>query len=340
MKNSDWPGVYSKNVVIDGLTGAPRSGKFVKELLDAGVTACNWTAAEANETTDTALANISTFFWLQEQLPDNVIIVEKSADILRAKQENKLGVILGFQSGTPIGHNIHLLYIFHRLKVRIIGLTYNEGNLIGSGCTEPSNGGLTSFGIQAIQKMNRLGILVDLSHVGERSSMEAIEISSDPVIFSHSNPRVLQKNPRNISDDQMKTCAEKGGLIGLSVFSAFVGDTSNGRQPTLDELFRQMEYIINFVGIDHVSIGTDIFQDVSEGIYWRATTGTLFPDISQGMTYDTHCIAGFEKHSDYPNVVVEMQKRGYQEEDIRKIIGGNLFRVFAQVWDKGVFIQD
>ena len=319
-------------MVIDGLVTAPPSGLFAKELSGAGITACNWTVASHSDDTLAAINKITQFYWMFEQYPDATILVETAEDIDRAKSERKLGVILGFQGAGPISRSPHLIRVFRRLGVRIIQLTYNEGNALGAGCTEPSDSGLTSLGIQVVAEMNRLGMLIDLSHVGCRCSLEAIDASSDPVIFSHSNPRALQPNPRNITDEQMRACAAKGGVVGLATFSAFVGDTSSGRHPTLKEYFRQMDYALDLVGPDHVAIGTDILIDPTDGVWWRAVTGRLYPEVSQGMNYETHNIEGFMHQTDFPAVVRAMSGHGYGSDVIRKIIGENWRRVYRQVW--------
>ena len=220
VNKKEWSSVYRDSIVIDGLAVGPPSGKLVQDLIAAGITACNWTVSSHREDTLQGLNKIIQFYWLLEQFPQVALLVEKASDIERAKKERKLGIIFCFQTTSPLGTNVHLVRVFHRLGVRIIQLTYMEGNALAAGCLEPSNSGLTSLGIQALQEMNRIGVLIDLSHVGERSSLEAIEISEDPVIFSHSNARKVQENPRNISDEQMKSCAAKGGVIGLASFSA------------------------------------------------------------------------------------------------------------------------
>jgi membrane dipeptidase len=326
------PAVYRSTTVIDGLVVAPASGRVVKELLASGISACNWTVTSHRDETLVAINKIIQFYWLLEQFPDVTLLVEHASDLDRAKREGKLGIILGFQGGSPLGHNVHLVRVFHRLGVRIIQLTYNEANALGAGALESSDSGLTSLGVQAVQEMNRIGVVIDLSHVGRRATLQAIEISTDPVIFSHSNPRTLQENPRNISDEQIRRCAAKGGVVGLATFSAFVGDTYGGKHPGLDAYFRQMDHVLNLVGPDHVAIGTDIFLDPTDGVWWRAVTGRLYPDVSQGMTYETHNIEGFMHQSDFPSVAAAMLERGYDEQTVRKILGDNWRRVFAQVW--------
>lgn len=326
------PDVYRRSLVIDGLVVAPPSGQVVKDLLRAGINGCNWTVTSHSDETVTAINKIIQFYWLLEQFPDIALLVERDGDFDRAKREGKLGIVLGFQGGTPLGRNVHLVRVFHRLGVRIIQLTYNDGNALAPGCLEPSDGGLTSIGIQAVQEMNRIGMLIDLSHVGRRASLQAIELSTAPTIFSHSNPSALQPNPRNISDEQIRACAAKGGVVGLATFSAFVGDTRNGRHPGLDEYLRQMDHAINLTGPDHVAIGTDIFLDPTHGVWWRAVTGRLYPEVSQGMTYETHNIAGFMHQSDFASVAEAMLRHGYSETTIRKILGENWLRVYRQAW--------
>jgi membrane dipeptidase len=329
------PSVYREGVVIDGSVSAPPSSSYALDLQRAGLTVANWTVSGGYEETVGALQRINEFHWLLEQFPEQTLLIEKIADITRAKREGKLGIMLAFQGAGPLGRNVHLIRTFHRLGIRMIALTYNEGNAYASGCTEPSDGGLTSLGIQAVQEMNRIGVIVDLSHVGERSSLEAIEVSEDPVVFSHSNPAALQANPRNLSDSQMRACAAKGGVIGLAVFSAFVGETRGGRRPGLDEYLRHMDYLLDLVGPNHVGVGTDIMVDHTDGVWWRAVTKRLYPEVTQGMTFETHNILGFEHQLEFPAVAQVMLDRGYQEETVRKLIGGNWLRVFGRVWDEG-----
>ena len=324
--------IYRDSLVIDGLVVAPPSGQVVSDLLKAGISGCNWTVASHSDEALPAINKVIQFYWLLEQFPDSTLLVERDSDFDRAKREGKLGIVLGFQGGSPLGHNVHLIRVFHRLGVRIIQLTYNDGNALAPGCLEPSDGRLTSLGIQVVQEMNRIGMLIDLSHVGRRASLEAIELSSAPVIFSHSNPASLQRNPRNITDEQIRACAAKNGVIGLATFSAFVGDTRNGRHPGLDEYFRQMDYLIDLTGPDHVAVGTDIFLDPTHGVWWRAVTGRLYPEVSQGMTYETHNIAGFMHQSDFPAVAETMMRHGYDESTVRKILGDNWRRVYKAAW--------
>ena len=328
------PQFYQDSIVIDGLVAAPPSGRFVRELIGAGITACNWTVSSHRDDTVTALNKITQFYWLLEQYPQDTLLVEKIEDIDLAKKEGKLGIILGLSRSWSLGHNPHLIRIFRQLGVRIIQLTYNEGNAYAAGCTEPANGGLTSLGIQAVQEMNRLGVVIDLTHVGERSSLEAIELSTDPVIFSHSNPAALQPNPRNLSDEQMRACAAKGGVIGLATFFRLCGryqlEVASQRSMTTSARWIMS---LDLVGPEHVAIGTDIFEDPTDGVWWRAVTGRLYPEVSQGMTYETHNIAGFMHQTDFPQSWSSgCLSAAMTEQVVRQIIGDNWVRVFRKVW--------
>jgi membrane dipeptidase len=144
----------------------------------------------------------------------------------------------------------------------------------------------------------------------------------------------MHENPRNISDEQIRACAARGGVVGLATFSAFVGDTFGGRHPGVPEYLRQMDHAIALAGPDHVAVGTDIFIDVTDGLWWRAVTGRVYPEVSQGMTYETHNIDGFMRHADFPLVAEAMLRHGYSESAVRQILGGNWQRVFRQVWDR------
>jgi membrane dipeptidase len=147
--------------------------------------------------------------------------------------------------------------VFHKLGVRVVGLTYNNRNVVGSGCLEPDDGRMTRFGLEVVREMNRLGILVDLTHVGNRTSLDAAAASSAPVVFSHSNAKAVRNNPRNLTDEQIRACAATGGVIGIATFADFVGT----RLPTPHGSISGTSTMSCIAGEDHVGIGTDIFAD-------------------------------------------------------------------------------
>ena len=160
-----------------------------------------------------------------QRYDDILIPVKTAADILQAKQEGKVGVILGWQNASPIENHLSRFDLFHTLGVRIIQITYNERNLLGNGCYERRDEGLTNFGIDAIKEMNRLGILIDLSHVGDHTTLEAIELSEKPVAITHANARAFVNHVRNKTDEALLLLVEKGGVIGANAFPAFFDNT-------------------------------------------------------------------------------------------------------------------
>ena len=196
--------LYQEAMVIDGLNVSNWDSPAVFDSLHAGgVTAFNATVATLENFTQT-LDNIAAWLLRFKTYEETVIQVKSVADILQAKRENKVGVILGFQNATPIENDLDRLALFHALGVKIIQLTFHERNLLGSGCYERRDDGLSHFGVDAIEDMNRLGILIDLSHVGVRSTMEAIEASDRPVAITHANAKPYYDVPRNKTEDALK----------------------------------------------------------------------------------------------------------------------------------------
>jgi membrane dipeptidase len=327
------PSFLKDAIIIDGSLSGVSALPFLEELVRGGFHAANWTVAGGyGDNTLSTLGKIAERYSLIEQHPDRLLLVERAADIERARREGKLGVILGFQGAEPLEGRFHLLAVYHKLGVRVIGLTYNNRNVVGAGCLEPDDSRLTRFGIELIREMNRLGILVDLTHVGNRTSLDAAEVSSRPVVFSHSNAKAVRNNPRNLTDEQIRACAQTGGVVGIATFADFVGETAGGRRPALEDYFRHVDHVAQLVGVDHVGIGTDIFADPTHGTWWNSNTRMRYPEICGGMAYETHGLPGFEHHTQFPEVVGAMLKHGYKEADVLQIAGGNWMRVFRTVW--------
>jgi membrane dipeptidase len=332
MPVSPLPAFLQDALVIDGSLSGVSAMPFLETLLQGGFHAANWTVAGGyGDNTLSTLAKIAERYALIEQHPERLLLVERAADIQRARREGKLGVILGFQGVEPLEGRFHLLAVYRKLGVRVIGLTYNNRNLAGAGCLEPDDSRLTRFGLELVREMNRQGVLIDLTHAGNRTSLDAAEASEQPVVFSHSNARTVRNNPRNITDEQIRACARTGGVVGIATFADFVGDTA-GRRPQLEEYFRHIDHVAQLVGVDHVGLGTDIFADPTHGTWWNSNTRMRYPEICGGMTYETHGLPGFEEHTQFPAVAAAMRKHGYAESDIVKIVGENWMRVFRTVW--------
>ena len=174
-------------------------------------------------------------------------------DIAAAKQAGRTGLIYGFQDGVTFETDLSRLEDLYRLGLRIVQPTYNRRNLLGDGCLEPANAGLSRAGVEAVAKMNEIGILVDLSHCGRQTALDAIKASTKPVAFTHTGSAAQNDHPRNRTDAELRAVAEKGGVSGI-YFMPFL---SEGRQPAAADVIRHLEHMIQVAGEDHVSIGTD-----------------------------------------------------------------------------------
>lgn len=316
--------------VVDGLLTGPPSPTTVKRLIDTGYNATNWTVAGHADSMDAALKKIATFFWLRDSIPTEFVIARSSRD-LEIDTDGSLKVLMGFQGAEPLEHSFHAVSIYYELGVRIIQLTYNDQNLLGSGCLEPHDSGLTHFGIQVVREMNRLGMVVDLTHVGKRTSLDAIHVSSAPVMFSHSNAKAVRDNPRNLDDELLDAVAQCHGVVGIAAFADFVADTTKG-QPSLDDMLEHIVYVADRIGVEHVGIGTDIMETAgAAGIWWNANTKRRYPEICGAMDEHMHGIRGVERWEDFANITDRMVQRGFSDDEIMKVIGGNFRRVFSEI---------
>ncbi|MBI4218895.1 MAG: membrane dipeptidase, partial [Chloroflexi bacterium] len=269
-------------IVIDGLDTSRWGSRTVYEGLRAGgVTAINATIAVWDDYGQ-VLENIKRWLRWFEEHRDLIRPVLTSEDVRQAKREGRTGVIFGWQNATAIAGDIDRLRLFHRLGVRVIQLTYNERNLLGNGCYERRDDGLSRFGLSVIREMNRLGILIDLSHCGDRTTLEAIEASESPVAITHANARSQFEHPRNKTDETIKRLAGKGGVIGANAFPMFFPD---GFDSTLETYLEAIEYIVQLAGADHVGIGTDFcMEQPREWFEWIFSSQGSVPAASVAPT--------------------------------------------------------
>jgi membrane dipeptidase len=326
--------LHKKAIIIDATCPLGSLENYYKLWIDGGVTVMAPTVAVDQNCRET-VSLIAT--WLKKiEASDDLLLVTCVEDIYRAKRENKLGIIFHFQNSLPIENDLDLLSVYHRLGVRVIQICYNVKNFIGDGCTERTNSGLSEFGINVIREMNRVGILVDLTHTGYQTTMDAIKISEKPVIFSHSNVFNLCTSPRNLKDDQIKAVAEKDGVIGVVGYPAFV--TSN-YQATVDDLIDHIDYIRNLVGLRHIGIGMDYWEGM-DGIATLGEAKKLYTELIDTGKWKADCYPpppwrypnGVEKPSQFSNLTDALILRGYLEEEVLMILGENFLRVYKEVW--------
>ena len=225
-----------------------------------------------------------------------VVIVKRTEDIRQAKAEGKLAALLAIEHADCVEGSLNVLRMLHEIGVRSIGLTHNKSSLAADGCLEAREGvGLTRFGVELVREMNRLGMLVDLAHVSPGAFYHALEVSTKPVIFSHGNAKALCDHARNLDDRQLKALAEVGGVIGMSYVRFFV-DT---KKPTVERLLDHVEHICDVAGVEVVGLGSDFDGG-----------GTLLSDALET-----------------PRITEGLLKRGFNEEQIRKVLGENTLRV-------------
>jgi membrane dipeptidase len=253
-----------------------------------------------------------------------VRIARTVADIRQAKRDGKLAIVFHLQGTDPIENSVDLVNAYHALGVRVIQLTYNARNLVGDGCIESGNGGLSDFGRRVVQRVMDLNMFVDISHVGVRTSLEAIEMATKPVLATHANARAIHDSPRNLTDAEIRGVVATGGMIGLVAFPAFVTDDP---EPSLEHLLRHADYISELVGPEHVGLGFDFSQSDEDSYAYFGYDERYYP--RPPWTYPL----GIRSWADAPNVTAGLKARGYTDDQIRGILGENFLRVFAQLWD-------
>ena len=322
-------------LIIDAMGGyivapepQPYQGRnYLDRVADSNVRVTNITIAAHADEFEAALDKMFHYFNLLQVAKDRVVHIKTVADIENAHRDKKVGNMFGFQSPTPIDIHINRWTIFRQLGLRTCSLAYNEPNVFAHGCHDPRNGGLSYYGLQAINEMNRLGIVVDLSHVGERSSLEAIEHSKKPCIFSHSNAKAVANTRRNITDEQARLVAEKGGVIGLSPH-AFLSAKQTAAQPNLDDYLDHFDYLAKLVGVDHIGVGSDVFESYTK-FSWETSTKLLY---NSPWTYETVQNADYNRVEGIHLVIAGLVSRGFSDQEIAKFLGTNFLRVFKEVW--------
>jgi membrane dipeptidase len=234
---------------------------------------------------------------------EKVILATRVDDIVKAKEKSKVSAVIAIEGGESIEGNLAALRMLHKLGVRIFGLTHNVRNQIGDGVGERTNSGLTNFGVQLIEELNNLGIVIDLSHLNDEGFWDVIEVSEDPIVATHSNSRAVCNIPRNLSDEQIAAIAKSGGVVGVN----FLPESIDPESPTLERVLDHIDHMVELVGPEYVGIGSDF-----DGM-----------DITP---------TGLKDVSEIPNLTKGLISRGYGDEDIIKILGGNFLRVFREVF--------
>ena len=296
------------------------------QLSAVHVTIAYWEDARAT------LSHLARWRRLYRDYADLILPGRSSADIERAHREGKTAIVLGAQNCSPIDDELGLVEVMHDLGLRIMQLTYNNQSLIGAGCYETEDPGISRFGREVIKEMNRVGMIVDLSHSAERTSLEAIEISERPVAISHANPAAWHPALRNKSDKLLDALAESGGMLGFSVYPFHL---AGGSDCTLEDFTSMIAGCAERLGTERIGIGSDLCRgwDYRTLEWMRSGRWTFAPDYGEGSAETPSWPdqpAWIRSPADIPNIAEGLRARGFDEAETVKIMGGNWLRFFSE----------
>jgi len=330
--------LHQKCVFINTLQSTAFSDEWLRRLRDGGLTGCNYCLSGAWEVEplQVALHNMAEVYKIASRISDVVTVATTVKQIRKAKKDNKLALCMGWQRPEPIKRDINLLQILHRIGLRILQVTYQEKNFVGDGCGERTDCGLSNFGVELIKEMNKLGIVVDLAHVGKKTTLETIELSEDPVIFSHNGCTSIEDhqpaNLRNKSNEEIKLLAEKGGVIGIIAYSPYL---KYENIPTIEDFMKHLDYAVELVGVDHVGIGLDgpaERQAFDPFVEKYPELVPIIPATGKKYVYENIIVPELSKPEYLINIARGLVAHGYSDQDIQKILGENFLRVFEKAW--------
>ena len=328
--------VWDMLIPLAGHDSPPILADMLRSMIEGGYTYVSFTiATDWHNLNDTvhALGHNRSYFLAE---PEKYVLIDSVDDVARAKKEGKLGVSFHFQGTNPVDADLQMVETYYELGVRHMLMAYNIKNVVGDGCMERTDDGLSRFGVALIEEMNRVGMIVDATHTGYRTTMDMFEVSTDPVIFSHSNPAGMWDIPRSIQDDQIKACAKTGGVIALNGVGVFLGDNDASTEMFLNHI----DYVAKLVGPEHVGIGTDWIHpkerranppsaahnpmQVHQDAHFKASGGK-----SRGPSWDK---IDYVAPTQIPELTDQMLKRGYAEKEVRGVLGENMMGVAKKVW--------
>lgn len=324
--------LHRKAIVINPLDSTGISALtpgYLTKLARGGVTA--FCSSDDVREFLTAVMRISKSYGVLETNGSKLMHIRSAEDIREAKLKNLTGMILGLQD-TPIDGNLAFLKILHRLGVRVIQVTYQRRNLLGDGCGERTDAGLSKFGVQAVEEMNKLGLLIDLSHVGMATTLDTIRMSKDPVAFTHTCVRSLCNHVRNKSDEEIKAMAEKGGVMGIAYLSHMIRPDGNIKGTSVEDYLDHVDYVAKMVGVDHVGIGLDYKDDRKKESWDRLPN--VYPELAVKGPYDfsNATVKELRDIGNLTEITKGLLTRGYSDQDIEKILGKNFLNLFERVW--------
>lgn len=334
---------YDDAIVIDFLASPgyfnyplnpPLDAEMIRNAVESGITAVNLTCNGSDFTS--SVQRIAGWLDRIEQHPESFRQVRTVADLHDAKATGRLGIVLGFQDTTPFERSVANVETFLQLGVKVTQLTYNVRNLVGDGCLEPANGGLTRFGHQVVERMNEVGMMVDLSHCGQKTTADGIAASSRPVAITHSGCNAVAQHPRSKDDTELRAMADGGGVVGIYLMPFL----TPGRVPMRADVLDHIEHAIQVCGEDHVAIGSDLSTTPIDGSdeYWSRHRDFVAGRIERGVAAPNEdpqilfTVQDLNSHRRMELIADGLSQRGHPDDRIEKIIGGNWARLFGELW--------
>ena len=305
-----------------------------------GVTAFGLTAWDPHMSVDQALEGLMSWHLAVRKYP-NLSLALKATDFQDAKKAGKALLLMASQCGDFIGYKLHRIEAFTKLGLRMLIPAYSLSNHICGGCLDLADPGLTSFGRKVVEESNRVGLLLDCSHLGKKSSLDIINLSRFPVVFSHSCTKALAENPRNIDNEQIKACASRAGVIGLSPWGPMVLKTGESVRPTVEDFIDHIDHVAQLLGsTDNIGVGTDMslgtYPDHAIDLWgepeYKDVTGRYNAHITDNIRSPMRMVEGFSNYAQVLNFAERLKRRGYKEPDISAILGENYRRIFSSVW--------
>jgi membrane dipeptidase len=304
-------------------------------IRNSGVTVVKWTLGGINADFAGAAAEIAFVQQMIELHPTYFLQVRVSADMERARREAKMGIIFSFESAEMLNGKAENIELFRRLGVRVMQLSYNRKSPFGAGVMEPDGGGLTPLGHEAVQKMNSIGVALDISHANRQTTSEAMAASIRPVLMTHAGCASVHPHPRNKTDDQLRALAAKGGVIGIYDLPYLAAPP---KQPDIDDYMAHMIHALKMVGEDHVGVGSDVsvapfdtsakaMVEFRKSVEDRQKAGLSAPEEGR-PTY----VVGLNTPGKIEVIAEQLLKRGYPARVAEKVIGGNFARVLTEIW--------
>jgi microsomal dipeptidase-like Zn-dependent dipeptidase len=318
-------------MVIDGLQYANWSEAIFREMREGGVDAVHVTIAY-HETFRETVLNIERWNRWFEAFPDLIVQARTGEDVRTARRDGRTAIIFGFQNPSPIEDDIGLVEVLHALGGRFMQLSYNNQSLLATGCYEAEDPGITRMGRAVIAEMNRVGMVIDMSHSAERSTLEAMELSSRPIAITHANPTSWHGALRNKSGTVLKALACSGGMLGFSLYPHHLKD---GSRCTLESFCEMIARTAELMSVDRLGIGSDLCQDQPDSVvtWMRVGRWTKQMDYGEGSA----SAPGFPPRPDFwadnrdmPNLARGLAAAGFSAEEVGKIMGGNWLRFFDE----------